>query len=212
MREQTQAYLDSFFAAHPALAATQASVNQAVAAVITCYQNKGKVLTGGCGGSMSDAEHITGELLKAFRRKRPVAADFRRRYEALFGAEEALDVLEDSLPAVCLTGNPAILTAAMNDLGGDYAFAQVAMGLAQPGDVLIAISTSGNARLLLPAVKVARAKGALVVLLTGGTGGKLAALADISILAPAAETYLVQEQHIQLYHLLCAAVEEEFYG
>ncbi|MCL2300634.1 MAG: SIS domain-containing protein, partial [Firmicutes bacterium] len=120
--------------------------------------------------------------------------------------------LEAGLPAVCLTGNAAILTAVMNDIGGDYAFAQTALGLANPGDVLIAISTSGNSRLLIPAIKVARARGALCVGLLGKGGGKMKDLVDIAIVAPADETYLIQELHIQIYHLICAAVEEEFFG
>ncbi|MDR2754016.1 MAG: SIS domain-containing protein [Oscillospiraceae bacterium] len=209
MQPNAQARLHDFFAAHPALAATQAPLTQAVEAIIASYRQGGKVLAAGCGGSMSDAEHITGELLKSFRCKRPLPPAFVQKYEALFG--EAPPPLEASLPAVCLTGNAAILTAVMNDIGGDYAFAQNALGLCNPGDVLIAISTSGNSRLLLPAVKVARAKGAVTVLLTGGTGGKLKPLCDIAIVAPAAETYLVQEQHILLYHLICAAVEEAFF-
>ena len=210
MRANTRACIDAFFAANPALACVQNSVTQAIEAVIACYNNNGKVLAAGCGGSMADAQHITGELLKSFRRLRPLSPAFVNHYTALWG--EAPPPLEASLPAVCLTGNAAIMTAVMNDIGGDYAFAQTALGLAEPGDVLIAISTSGNSRLLIPAVKVARAKGALCVGLLGKGGGRMKDLADVAIVAPADETYLVQELHVKIYHLICAAVEEEFYG
>jgi len=210
MRTNTLRYIQSFYETHPALACTRAPVEAAVGAVIACYRGNGKVLAAGCGGSMADAEHITGELLKAFRLPRPLDAGFCEKYMELFG--EAPPPLEASLPAVCLTGSAAIMTAVMNDIGGDCAFAQVALGLANPGDVLIAISTSGNSRLLIPAVKVAKAKGARIILLTGRDGGKLRALADICVIAPAQETYLIQELHVQIYHLICAAVEEEFYG
>jgi len=210
MRPATQSCIDAFFASHPGLACVKESVTSAIGAVIACYRNNGKVLAAGCGGSMADAEHITGELLKSFKRLRPLDPEFIESYRALWG--EAPPPLESSLPAVCLTGNAAIMTAVMNDIGGDFAFAQTALGLASPGDVLIAISTSGNSRLLIPAVKVARAKGAVVVALLGKGGGKMKALADIAIVAPADETYLVQELHVQLYHLICAAVEEEFFG
>ena len=210
MRPNTKAFTDAFFAANPSLACVKKSTIACIEAIITGYQAGGKVLTAGCGGSMADAEHITGELLKSFRRKRPLDPAFIAKYEALWG--EASPPLEASLPALCLTGNAAIMTAVMNDLGGDYAFAQTALGLANPGDVFIAISTSGNSRLLIPAIKVARAKGAITVLLSGRDGGKMKALSDIAILAPADETYLIQELHVQIYHLICAAVEEEFFG
>ena len=210
MRSNTQACVDQFFAAHPGLACVRESTTRAVEALIACYAGGGKVLAGGCGGSMADAEHITGELLKSFKLKRPLNAEFTAAYENLWG--EAPPPLDAGLPAVCLTGNAAILTAVMNDIGGDFAFAQTALGLTNPGDVLIAISTSGNSRLLIPAMKVAKAKGALCVALLGRGGGAMKALADIAVIVPADETYLVQELHIQIYHLICAAVEEEFYG
>jgi len=210
MRPATQAGIAAFFAANPNLACVRESVTRAIEAVIACYSQDKKVLTGGCGGSMADAEHITGELLKAFKRLRPLSPEFAASYTALW--DEPPPPLEAGLPAVCLTGNAAIMTAIMNDLGGDLAFAQTALGLACPGDILIAISTSGNSRLLIPAVKVARAKGAIVIALLGRDGGVMKALADISIIAPANETYLIQELHVQIYHLICAAVEEEFFG
>ena len=209
MHPATQIYIDAFFASHPNLACVKESTRAAIQAIIACYNNNGKVLAAGCGGSMADAEHITGELLKSFRLKRPLSPAFTEAYAALWG--EAPPLLDSSLPALCLTGNAAIMTAVMNDIGGDFAFAQTALGLANPGDVLIAISTSGNSRLLIPAIKVARAKGALCVALLGRNGGAMKALADIPIVAPANETYLIQELHIQLYHLICAAVEEEFF-
>jgi len=210
MRPNTQAYIDTFFAAHPELICVCESVTAAIEAIIACYAAGAKVLAAGCGGSMADAEHITGELLKSFRRLRPLSPEFTAAYTSLWG--EAPPPLDASLPALCLTGNAAIMTAVMNDIGGDYAFAQTALGLANPGDVLIAVSTSGNSRLLIPAVKVARAKGALCVGLLGRGGGKMKDLVDIAIVAPAEETYLVQELHVQIYHLICAAIEEEFYG
>ena len=210
MRQATLKSIDAFFAAHPNLACVKESTAAAIEAVIACYAGNGKVLTAGCGGSMADAEHITGELLKAFKLPRPLSQDFIENYTSLWG--ESPPPLEASLPAVCLTGNAAIMTAVMNDIGGDYAFAQTALGLASPGDVLIAISTSGNSRLLIPAIKAARAKGALCVALLGRDGGAMKDLADIAIVAPAEETYLIQELHVQLYHLICAAVEEEFFG
>ena len=210
MRAKTFAMIDAFFADNPTLACVRESTTAAIEAIVASYRGGGKVLTAGCGGSMADAEHITGELLKSFRRSRPLDPAFVERYTSLWG--ETPPPLETGLPALCLTGNAAIMTAVMNDLGGDYAFAQTALGLANLGDVFIAISTSGNSRLLIPALKVARAKGAVAILLTGCDGGKMCPMADIAVLAPANETYRIQELHVQIYHLICAAVEEEFFG
>jgi len=210
MRDNTSAFIQAFFQRNPGLACVHNSVAQAIEAIIGCYAGQGKVLAAGCGGSMADAEHITGELLKGFRLKRPLDPEFSARYRVLFGEEPP--PIDGSLPAVCLTGNAAIMTAVCNDIGGDYAFAQTALGLANPGDAFIAVSASGNSRLLIPAMKVAKAKGAVVIALTGSGGGRMRGLADISILAPAAETFLVQELHVRIYHLICAAMEEEFYG
>jgi len=123
-----------------------------------------------------------------------------------------LDRLEDALPAIPLTAMTALLTAYGNDREAELSFAQAVLALGKPGDVLLAISTSGNSKNILAAAKVARAIGMQVIALTGKGGGALAALSDITIAVPEGETYRVQELHLPIYHDLCAKIEEHFFG
>ena len=118
------------------------------------------------------------------------------------------------LSTLTMTGNPyvAVIAAIVNDLGGEYMFAQQVLAYGQPGDMLLGISTSGNARNVELAMRAAKLKGVTCVGLTGMGGGRLRALSDILIEAPETETYRVQEEHIKLYHELCARVEAAFFA
>jgi D-sedoheptulose 7-phosphate isomerase len=212
VNEAARELVAGFFEREAWLEETRLATVQSIELLIGCFRGGGKVLTAGSGGSAADAAHITAELLKSFRRKRPLKEDFRAEYLRRFGADDTLAGLEDGLPAICLCGNAAIMTAVLNDIGRETAFAQPLLSLCRPGDVFLAISTSGNSPLLLPAMRVALAKGAQCLVLTGGSGGRMKPLADTAIVAPAQETYRIQEIHEMLYHLICAAVEAEFYG
>ncbi|MDR3313691.1 MAG: SIS domain-containing protein [Oscillospiraceae bacterium] len=212
MKPAAQALLDSFYAREDALSCTRGALTAAVEALLRCFAAGGKLLTAGNGGSAADAEHITGELLKSFRCKRPLEPAFVEEYTRRFGDDGLVQRLEGSLPAIFLGGNFAILTATLNDIGAEAAFAQQALGLCAPGDVLLCISTSGNSKPLLAAMRVAQLRGATCVLLTGRSGGAMRELADIAIQAPADATYRIQEIHVMLYHQLCAAVEAEYWG
>jgi D-sedoheptulose 7-phosphate isomerase len=103
----------------------------------------------------------------------------------------------------------AIMTAIINDLGGDYVYAQQANACIRPGDVLIGISTLGNSTPVRYAMQVAKFKGGVTIAMTGKSGGAMAPLADLTLRSTSQETYLVQQDHIALYHIVCAAVEEE---
>ncbi len=172
----------------------------------------GKLLLCGNGGSYADCEHIAGELLKGFLLARPLSSQQRAALECAGGTADLADKLQGGLPAVVLGSQGAITSAAVNDLGGAYAFAQQAWALGRPGDALVAISTSGNAQNVRYAAIAARARGMKVVGMTGETGGALLALCDVCLRAPDRETYLVQEHHIMMYHALCAQVEADFFG
>lgn len=167
------------------------------------FLSDGKLLLCGNGGSASDAEHWAGELLKGFAHKRPLPS-------ALAGnlSPETVRNLQWALPAIPLTGFPALTTAFANDVNAEYAFAQLVFGLGRPGDVLVALSTSGNSRNVCHAAEVAKQKGMPVVALTGAGGGALGQLADVCIAVPANETYLVQEYHLPIYHCLCLMLED----
>ena len=191
----------------PGLAPHCETVEQAFAALRNCYQAGGKLLLCGNGGSAADADHWAGELLKGFARKRPLPPADQTRFPSGIGAK-----LQGALPAIALTGFPALSTAFANDVDPELIFAQLVWGLGRPGDVLVGISTSGNAANVCAAMETARARGLLCLGLTGQGGGRLAPLCDICIRAPATETYLIQEYHLPIYHCLCLMLEDCFFG
>ena len=188
---------------YPQLKGCEGEIAKAFDLLLPCYRNGGKVLTCGNGGSAADAEHIVGELLKKFRKHRVIDSAIAAKLPSGLAAK-----LEGALPAVSLVSMSGILTAFANDVAWETAFAQQVYGLGKPGDVLIALSTSGNSANCINAALVAKAKGMKVVAMTGAGGGRLSAMADAAIKVPEAETYKIQELHLPIYHALCAAIEE----
>lgn len=165
-----------------------------------------KLLLCGNGGSAADCGHIAGELLKSFKSKRLVEDDFRRS-----AGDEIADNLQGALPAISLPDMVSINTAYANDCDPKYNFAQLVYALGFSGDVLLAISTSGNAKNVNLAATVARAKSMTVVGLTGESGGALAEKCDSCIRVPESETFKVQELHLPVYHTLCLMLEQKFF-
>ncbi|AEF82957.1 D-sedoheptulose-7-phosphate isomerase [Leadbettera azotonutricia] len=169
-----------------------------------------KILLCGNGGSAADADHITGELLKSFCKKRPIDKKFKERLKDLdqdAGADLA-EKLQGGIPAISLTFHNALSTAFGNDVDPNMAFAQQAFVYAKPGDVFWGISTSGNAKNVYNAALVAKAKGLKVLGMTAKGGGKLKQISDICIAVPRTETYEAQELHLPVYHALCLYVED----
>lgn len=199
-------HLKSLFQRCPALQICETSILEAFAILRDCFRSGSKVLICGNGGSASDTEHWAGELLKGFLSKRPLQNSLREKL-----GNDLADNLQGSLPVIPLTGFPALRSAFANDCDDAYGYAQLVLGLGKPGDVLIGISTSGNAANVCYAMSTARALGIKTIALTGGMGGKITALADLSIIAPANEVYLIQELHLPIYHCLSLMLEEEFF-
>ena len=177
---------------------------QVAGLLIDCFKSGGKLLLCGNGGSSADCAHITGELVKGFCKKRPLP-------EALQKAI-GTDKLQMGLPAIDLTANCALISAVNNDLGGELVYAQQVMAYGRPGDVLIGISTSGNAKNVAMAVKAAKALGLTAVGMTGCGGGALEGLCDVTLKSHEKETYLVQEDHLMFYHRLCLRVEDTLFA
>ena len=198
--------IEELYVRYPQLRSCEGAISHALDLLLSCYRGSGKVLTCGNGGSAADAEHIVGELMKKFRRHRAIDPEIAAKLPP-----ELVSKLEGALPAVSLVSMSGILTAFANDVAWETAFAQQVLGLGRAGDVLIALSTSGNSANCVNAALVARAKGMKVVALTGADGGKLAELADAAIRVPETETYKVQELHLPVYHALCAALEAELF-
>jgi D-sedoheptulose 7-phosphate isomerase len=165
----------------------------------------------GNGGSAADAAHIVGELAKGFLLPRaPSPAQHTQLVAAGLDVEQA-PRLQRGVRAIDLSAHAALLMAVSNDLDAELVFAQQTFVYGRPGDVLIALSTSGNAQNVLRAAQVARASGVSVIGFTGASGGDLARCCDVLLNVPATETYQVQELHLPLYHALCAMVEAELF-
>ncbi len=181
-------------------------------ALVKCYDGGGTLFTCGNGGSNADAMHIVGELCKSFERKRPMPARTLERLKGLPFGDELAANLEAGLSAVALGFNGSLKTAVENDCPlRDIAFAQELNALMRPGDVLLALSTSGNAANCQMAMSVAKAKAGIAVSLTGPKGGKMAEFADIAIKAPGGTTKEVQETHAVLWHTICCLIEGHYF-
>lgn len=189
------------------------SLRAAADAMIHCYSQGGKVLTCGNGGSCADADHIVGELMKGFLKKRPLSEGQRQSMKERCPelSDQILVKLQCGLPALSLCSLTALNTAFCNDADPELIYAQAVLGLGIPGDILICMSTSGNAKNVFAAAQVAKSLGLTVIGLTGKNGGKLSQVADICIRVPETETYRIQELHLPVYHYLCAAVEAHFF-
>lgn len=156
--------------------------------IIATLQHGGKVMTCGNGGSAADAQHFVSELVGRFRRQRP------------------------GWSAIALTVDPSVLTSLSNDYGFEQVFARQVQAIGRPGDVLVAISTSGSSKNVLAAVEVASALGIRTVGLTGEGRSKLGELVDHHLAIPSSNTAFIQQAHMAVLHVLCEFVEERLAG
>lgn len=179
-----------------------------------CYENGGKLLIAGNGGSAADAEHIAGELMKSFKLSRKVSDEFADKLKKTDSVRGNLlaENLECPLTAIPLTAHEALSTAYINDKEPLGVFAQQLFGFGRKGDVFLALSTSGNSENIMNATVVARAMGMKVIALTGKDGGELARISDVAVIAPEYETYMIQELHLPIYHCWCLMLEDRFFG
>lgn len=177
------------------------------------YENGGKCLIAGNGGSAADAEHIVGELMKGFKKQRKISEEFAKNLMDIDSekGKELAEKLQNGLPAIALNNHSALSTAYLNDVDGILCFAQQVNGYGKRGDVFLGISTSGNSENVYYAAVTAKAKGMKVIGLTGKNGGKLKNISDVLIVVPENETYMIQELHLPVYHCLCLMLEEKFF-
>ena len=181
--------------------------------IVQTYKNGGTVYVCGNGGSCSDSDHIVGELMKGFLLRRELTNAETEKFAEMFedGAEFAAH-LQGALPAVSLTAQTAILSAFANDVDPEMVYAQLVYGYARENDLVIGLSTSGNSKNVVCAMKSAKFRGAKTLAMTGAKESKLSSLCDVTVRVPETETFKIQELHLPVYHYLCAAVEEEFFG
>ncbi len=161
-------------------------IREVVNLVIRCFDREGKLLLCGNGGSAADAQHIACEL--------QVKLAYNRK----------------ALPAIALTVNSSILTAASNDFGFETAFSRQVEALGRPGDVLWVISTSGNSSNILEALKIAKSSGMDTIGFLGGDGGGALSLCDLALVARSISTQKIQEAHITAAHIICGLIERYY--
>lgn len=213
LENRLQKHIELLVERYPSLAPIKDDIVAAYLLLAESYQNGGKLLIAGNGGSAADAEHMVGELMKSFKLRRKVENNFAQK---LIAEDQELgkvlaENLQGALPAIALDGHLSLSTAYMNDCEPLLCFAQQVNGFGRPGDVFVGISTSGNSKNVLYAAVAARAKGMKVLGLTGANDSKLKELSDVCIQVPQTETYMVQELHLPIYHCLCLMLEDKFF-
>lgn len=210
MKETTREILNQLVERYPQLVDQEQNILKLYQVLQNAYKQGNKLLVCGNGGSASDSEHIVGELMKRFNKPRAIRKEV---YDNLanYGkeGEKLQEMLEGSLRAISLTSHVALSTAFANDREPAVVFAQQLYGLADSGDVLICISTSGNSENCVLASVTAKAMNLKTVAFTGEKESKLSALCDITVKVSERETYKIQELHLPVYHCLCAMLEEE---
>lgn len=200
---------------YPALRSCSDAILSAYKIISDAYASGHKMLIAGNGGSCADSEHIVGELMKGFKKHRRLdkgLIERLRKLDPIRGAELG-EKIQAGLPTIALDGHQGLNSAFTNDVenGGLLTYAQQVSGYGVEGDVFLGISTSGNSKNVMYAAVMAKAKGMKVVILTGKDGGQLAKIADVAIIAPANETFVIQEYHLPIYHCLCLMLENRFF-
>lgn len=186
-----QQFIDSADLKYQSAQALSKPIAQAVGAMLMCVTSGGKVMACGNGGSAADAQHFAAEFVGRFERERP------------------------ELGAMALSTDSSILTAIGNDYGFDHIFSKQVRALGQTGDILLAISTSGNSKNVLAAIEAAHERDLIVVALTGRGGGKIGQLlreTDVHICVPHERTARIQEVHLLVLHCLCDGVDSQLLG
>ena len=213
MEQREKEILNDLMKRYPVLEEQKENIWQAFQVMMCSFKEGKKLLVAGNGGSAADAEHIVGELMKGFVKKRPLDEQMLEMLSSVDKKEGRSigEKLQGALPAIALVDHVALSTAFLNDVDPLLSFAQQVNGYGTEGDVFLGISTSGNSRNILSACTVAKARGMKVIGLTGGTGGELKEKADVTIVVNEKETYKIQELHLPVYHALCLMLEEVFF-
>ena len=178
-----QIFADSIAVKQETLKKNVTQIANAAEAIIEALKAGNKIMFCGNGGSAADSQHIAAEFVGRFQKERA------------------------AWPAIALTTDTSALTALGNDYTFDIIFSRQIQALGKKGDVLIGISTSGNSKNVLEALKIAKSMGIKTIGVTGGTGGQMVPLSDISIIAASPKTARIQESHLVIFHTICEIVE-----
>ena len=212
MKNRTNQMIEDFFVRHGNLVPLREDILKAAQLLTDAFTRGNQLLLCGNGGSCADCDHIAGEFLKGFLLKRPVGEELRQKLaqQGEYGSQIG-QKLQCGLPTISLTAHAGAISAFANDVDPELVYAQQVLAYGKPGDVLIGISTSGGAKNVAAAVLTANALGMHTIGLTGKDGGMLAKLSELALIMPQCETYRIQEEHLAVYHLLCAMVESEMF-
>ena len=197
MRLEQEKTITALLTNHPALQPLEGELLRAHALLREAFSGGGKLLVCGNGGSAADSAHVVGELMKGFRKRRPLPPKEAEAVQAV-----------PQMPQ----GFAARLQQALPAMDPDMVFAQQVYGYGRAGDALLALTTSGNSKNVVNAVHAARARGMRTLGITGEGESALSALCDVCLRLPARETARVQEYTLPVYHALCALIEDEFFA
>lgn len=206
--------MNDFFERYSNLQICRNDMEQGVSLMCDTYRKGGKILVCGNGGSCADSEHIVGELMKSFVLCRKIPKSDTEKFQKLLGDEAELfeKYLQRGIPAFSLCSQSGVMTAYNNDVNSDFVYAQLLYASARENDLFIGISTSGNSRNVVNAVKVAKVMGIKSLCLTGEKECEIDKFADCVIKVPETETYKIQELHLPVYHYLCLETEKNLFG
>jgi len=203
-------YFGELLQRYPSLKCNREQILSAFTMLKACYSRHGTIFIAGNGGSRADAEHISGELMKGFLKQRPISEEVREKLSRTPEGKELSALLQEGIKAIPL-GWLSLSSAINNDTGSSMEYAQPLYVLGRSGDVLIGISTSGNAKNIINAVITAKALDIHIISMTGETGGELRSLSDVCIAVPESEVFKIQELHLPIYHAICAQLEEDLF-
>ena len=202
--------IDELIDRYPVLKPCKDDIQSTFDVLCDCFKNGHKLLIAGNGGSCADAEHIVGELMKGFMDKRPLDQESFTKISKEFDGDEIGLKLQRGIPCIDLGAQGSLITAFANDVDSDLIFAQqvVAYSAKSSFDVVIGLSTSGNSKNVVNAIKVAKSLGLKTISLTGEKESELSKSSSICIKAPASETFAIQEYHLPIYHYICMELEK----
>lgn len=206
-------YINALIQNYPNLNPVKKDIISTLNALKKSFASGGKLLICGNGGSEADASHIQGELMKSFCKKRVVPTKIMssiKKIDKEFFIKKA-KFLEAGFPVINISSASALNTALINDTDPEIIYANSVLSLGLKGDILLAITTSGNSKNIVDASIVAKALGMTVIALTGNGGGKIKKYSDECIIVPEKETYRIQEYHLPIYHALCLELEDIFF-
>ena len=206
--------LEDLVVRNPELGVAKKDISKAFELLKNSYENHGKLLICGNGGSSADSDHIVGELMKRFSIPRAIPKNLKSVLASDYGEKGKYmsEKLEGALPAISLNGHSALNSAFANDVDAELIYAQQVVGYGNKEDVLMGISTSGNAKNVLAAMIVAKAKGMKVLGLVGRDGGEFNKYCDVLINVGGDCTPQIQELHLPIYHVLCQTLEYHFFS